>query len=300
MRRSRRLPIYNEELVLIAAAGHPPIRSARDVQLANHPGVRARLPVAQAARAVVRAHRRHAGTHDRDHVLPRHARLRGRRHGHLAGPAHGARHLSRAASAERASAAGRPEPCADGRHLAQGRALAEARCAGGDPRRPCRDHQCAPRDAQRRASAKEAAVGGAARVGAFAPGCAHDSAIRWPTTTSWCAGSASWAAPRSTSSPAAASACSGSTAFAAGHDRGSSHGETRIIRLAYFEHPSYVPLVRRAYALWRELESRGRRGRCCTSPASPRSARPTARWSTARSRRRGCTTFRMSCSRRRN
>jgi sarcosine oxidase len=42
--------------------------------------------------------------------------------------------------------------------------------------------------------------------------------------------------------------------FAAGHDRGSSHGETRIIRLAYFEHPSYVPLVRRAYELWRELE----------------------------------------------
>ena len=35
--------------------------------------------------------------------------------------------------------------------------------------------------------------------------------------------------------------------FAAGHDRGSSHGATRIIRLAYFEHPSYVPLVQRAY-----------------------------------------------------
>jgi sarcosine oxidase len=43
--------------------------------------------------------------------------------------------------------------------------------------------------------------------------------------------------------------------FAAGHDRGSSHGETRIIRLAYFEHPSYVPLVRRAYELWREIEA---------------------------------------------
>ena len=42
--------------------------------------------------------------------------------------------------------------------------------------------------------------------------------------------------------------------FSPGHDRGSSHGETRIIRLAYFEHPSYVPLVRRAYDLWRELE----------------------------------------------
>ena len=43
--------------------------------------------------------------------------------------------------------------------------------------------------------------------------------------------------------------------FEPGHDRGSSHGLTRIIRLGYFEHPSYVPLVRRAYALWRELEA---------------------------------------------
>jgi sarcosine oxidase len=42
--------------------------------------------------------------------------------------------------------------------------------------------------------------------------------------------------------------------LAPGHDRGSSHGETRIIRLGYFEHPSYVPLVRAAMALWRELE----------------------------------------------
>lgn len=37
------------------------------------------------------------------------------------------------------------------------------------------------------------------------------------------------------------------------HDRGSSHGETRIIRKAYFEHPDYVPLLFRAYALWDEL-----------------------------------------------
>lgn len=43
--------------------------------------------------------------------------------------------------------------------------------------------------------------------------------------------------------------------FQPGHDRGSSHGLTRIIRLGYFEHPSYVPLVRRAYALWRDLEA---------------------------------------------
>lgn len=34
----------------------------------------------------------------------------------------------------------------------------------------------------------------------------------------------------------------------------SSHGETRIIRKAYFEHPSYVPILQRAYKLWEELE----------------------------------------------
>jgi sarcosine oxidase len=47
--------------------------------------------------------------------------------------------------------------------------------------------------------------------------------------------------------------------FPPGHDRGSSHGETRIIRLAYWEHPSYVPLLRRSYDLWRELETAARR-----------------------------------------
>jgi sarcosine oxidase len=40
------------------------------------------------------------------------------------------------------------------------------------------------------------------------------------------------------------------------HRRGSSHGHTRIIRTAYYEHPAYVPLVRRAFALWHELEQR--------------------------------------------
>lgn len=38
------------------------------------------------------------------------------------------------------------------------------------------------------------------------------------------------------------------------HDMGSSHGFTRIIRLAYYEDPSYVPLLRRAYELWGELQ----------------------------------------------
>ncbi|MBK6798876.1 MAG: N-methyl-L-tryptophan oxidase [Acidobacteria bacterium] len=42
--------------------------------------------------------------------------------------------------------------------------------------------------------------------------------------------------------------------FAPPHSQGSSHGQTRIIREAYWEHPLYVPLVRRAYELWARLE----------------------------------------------
>ena len=44
--------------------------------------------------------------------------------------------------------------------------------------------------------------------------------------------------------------------FSQGHSLGSSHGDSRIIRETYFEHPLYVPLVRRAHELWRELEER--------------------------------------------
>lgn len=40
------------------------------------------------------------------------------------------------------------------------------------------------------------------------------------------------------------------------HELGSSHGLSRIIRLAYAEGSGYVPLLRRAYELWRELETR--------------------------------------------
>jgi len=38
------------------------------------------------------------------------------------------------------------------------------------------------------------------------------------------------------------------------HTQGSSHGQTRIIRQAYFEHPDYVPLIQRAYGAWHKLE----------------------------------------------
>ena len=42
--------------------------------------------------------------------------------------------------------------------------------------------------------------------------------------------------------------------FSIPHVFGSSHGLTRIIRLAYFESPKYVPLLRRSYELWNELQ----------------------------------------------
>ena len=47
--------------------------------------------------------------------------------------------------------------------------------------------------------------------------------------------------------------------FDRAHTRGSSHGKTRVIRQAYFEDPAYVPLLRRAYELWDDLQARSRR-----------------------------------------
>src|SRR5437667_8858747 len=45
--------------------------------------------------------------------------------------------------------------------------------------------------------------------------------------------------------------------FARGHTLGSSGGLSRINRLSYYEHPDYVPLLRRAWTQWRELERAG-------------------------------------------
>ena len=47
----------------------------------------------------------------------------------------------------------------------------------------------------------------------------------------------------------------GFDAYTPPHALGSSHGETRMIREAYYEDPRYVPLLRRAYDLWHKLES---------------------------------------------
>lgn len=49
--------------------------------------------------------------------------------------------------------------------------------------------------------------------------------------------------------------CIGIDRFDPPHDRGSSHGRSRLIRLCYYEHPDYVPLLKEAYRLWRELQS---------------------------------------------
>src|SRR5271157_1701933 len=43
------------------------------------------------------------------------------------------------------------------------------------------------------------------------------------------------------------------------HDKGSSHGGSRIIRQAYFEDPGYVPLLLRAYELWEKLAADSQR-----------------------------------------
>jgi sarcosine oxidase len=43
--------------------------------------------------------------------------------------------------------------------------------------------------------------------------------------------------------------------FTTGHEHGSHTGQTRLIRKAYFEHPDYVPLLKKAYENWREIEN---------------------------------------------
>ena len=69
-----------------------------------------------------------------------------------------------------------------------------------------------------------------------------------------CSGSAAWAARRPHTWPAGAPTSSGVEQFTPAHDRGSSHGDSRIIRQAYFEDPAYVPLLLHVYELWADLE----------------------------------------------
>jgi sarcosine oxidase len=55
----------------------------------------------------------------------------------------------------------------------------------------------------------------------------------------------------------------GLEAFTPAHDKGSSHGESRIIRQAYYEDPAYVPLVLRAYELWDRLQQESNEDLLC-------------------------------------
>lgn len=50
--------------------------------------------------------------------------------------------------------------------------------------------------------------------------------------------------------------------YGVAHNLGSSHGISRIIRLAYHEDPAYVPLLKRAYELWQELERETKKVPC--------------------------------------
>jgi sarcosine oxidase len=56
--------------------------------------------------------------------------------------------------------------------------------------------------------------------------------------------------------------------FQVSHPFGSSHGLSRIIRLAYYEHPVYVDLLKRAFVLWDELESVSKNKRLFTQTGS--------------------------------
>jgi len=63
-----------------------------------------------------------------------------------------------------------------------------------------------------------------------------------------------WGAPRSTRPLAEGFRVIGFDRLEPGHDRSSSFGERPRHTMAYFEHPSYVPLLRGAYRAWRDLE----------------------------------------------
>jgi sarcosine oxidase len=66
--------------------------------------------------------------------------------------------------------------------------------------------------------------------------------------------SAPWAALAACHLAARGKRVLGLDQFSLPHEQGSSHGQSRVIRQAYFEDPAYVPLLLRTYELWRQLE----------------------------------------------
>ena len=64
--------------------------------------------------------------------------------------------------------------------------------------------------------------------------------------------------------------------YGVAHSLGSSHGISRIIRLAYHEDPAYVPLLKRAYELWQELERETKKVPCDSDRHAMHTCRCTA------------------------
>src|SRR6266852_3088390 len=120
-------------------------------QAANRARVRIRLLLPPAARGLVRPSRRNARPHRRNHLLPRHARMRGGGHGHFADAAQRAHHLSGRQAVERALIAAGARPRANLPDPAQRHARAEGERADRGSARAHRHGQKTARGARQRA-----------------------------------------------------------------------------------------------------------------------------------------------------
>src|SRR5258708_11847538 len=139
-----------------------------------------------------------------------------------------------------------------------------SRCAPSRARAPRRNTRCAPRTSCRWSPSATATR---TRACTHRTSTSGSISCRRPRRSS---GASSMSAPRPSdvivvglgadgSAAAARLAQRGSTvlgleAFPRGHTNGSSGGLTRVIRVAYYEDPDYVPLLKRAWELWRDLE----------------------------------------------
>ena len=128
---------FDEELVIVAPAGHPSI-GRRGVVPRTMIAFEHGCPHRKRLEDLVRGARRHAGARDRARLVSRDARLRRRRHGRRAAAEERAHDLPGEPAPVGARAAGRRESRPHGPDLAQGRGLAESAGAG---RNPCRSRQ---------------------------------------------------------------------------------------------------------------------------------------------------------------
>ena len=123
-----KIPLYDEELVIIAAANHPPIKSPQDVNGRSVLAFEAGCPYRQRLDDWFAEERRNVRACNRDVVLPRDARVHGRRHGHLAGAQDGAQDLPGRKAAQHSSAAAGAQDRSDRIDPAQRPSLAEGQC----------------------------------------------------------------------------------------------------------------------------------------------------------------------------